>query len=536
MNCKHCGYPINRGQKVCPSCGKTVRRRRGGLVFLLVLLLLAAAVFGALHYRDVGNYFVRRQMDDGEYYRHVELQNYEDLSELAEKLLAKNPLLSLKHDRFDLGFRLGDTAQELLAALNSSKIPLDWIHALAARVEINRQDGRSSAQLALRLNDVDILSLLAATDPESGMASLSVPELSETPVLGTMESLGLGDGSLDLEGLLAHLPSAEKRRAVVSRYLSLALDQIGTLESGTAVLKADTLSRECTLFTVRLTDTELNALEKKLCETLRTDEEALGLLEELLRPIAKDPDALREDVLQRLDKLIAGLDKFKSKGANYVIRTYVDAAGRIAGREILVDRKGGELVLSRALLVKNGRLGLELRLEQDGKTSSFVGGGRLQGLGLTGEFKALSNGTEMLTLDADAALKGVIKGVCTLTLRPERAMLRAMKLDETAESLAKDLRLRLRYDNTEDPAELSLVLLHDEDAIVTTGLEHTPLPAEAIELPTHGLSLAEWTKSIKLPNLFGNGSFGTVFDRLSQAGMPSELIVGAKLLLPQLIK
>ncbi len=543
MNCKHCGYPVNRGQKVCPSCGKPIRRGRKALwIVLAIVLILAIAAVGFLHRRDIGNFFVKRGMDAGEYYRHVELQNYDDLSGLLTKLGGKSASgdpLALGHERLGATFRLSDTASQFLASVNTTGVSLDWIHALGLSLEANANDGRYAANLALQLNDVELVTLGGAVDPAAGTVALRVPELSDTAILTSMEELGFtgeGPGFAELMEALGKLPSAERLSAIGERYLKLALEEIRTVEMGKGTLTADTLSRDCTLLTVRLTDSELAAITRKLCETLRTDEEVLGIAEDVLRPLMPEDVSVRERFQQRLEQAISELDAYSSDGINFVMEVYVDAGGRIIGRELTAENGNETLVLSRALIVKGGRVGLELRTEHDGENAALVGGGKLQGLTFTGEVKALRNGTEMLTLDLDAALKGLIKGVCTLSLRPERALLRALELNETAESLAKDLSLRLLFDNTESPAQVTLSLLHDEDDFIAIDLEHTSLAAEAIDFPAEGQSPAEWASSIKMPGFLGNGSFGTVFDNLTKAGLPAELLMGMKLLLPQLLK
>ena len=543
MNCKHCGYPVNRGQKLCPSCGAPVRRGHKGLwVLLAIVLILVIAAVGFLHRRDIGNFFVTRGMSSEEYYRHTELQNYDDISGLLVKLAGKGPAVSAAapgHDRFGLTFRLGDTARQFLANVNTSGISLDWIEALGLQAETNAQDGRYALRLALQLNDVALVNLDGAFDPDEGAIALRVPELSETAILTTMEELGFtgeGPGAAEIMEALGRLPSAEKQREIFGRYLALALEQVTNVEKGSGTLKAETLSRDCTLLTVRLTDSELAAIARSLCLALHDDEETLTLAAGVLQPLSPEPDAVRGSLLQKLEELAARLESFESRGESCVMKVYVDAAGRIAGRERTIERAKGELVLSRAVILKGGRFALERRSQQGGENAALVGGGKLQGLGLTGQIKALYKGTEMLTLNMDGALKGLIKGACTLTLRPERALLRALELDETVESLAKDLLLRLAFSNTESPAQLTLALLHDEDDFITTDLEHTELPAEVIDFPTEGQSPAEWVKGIKLPGLFGNGSFGVIFDNLTQAGLPGELLMGAKLLLPQLLK
>lgn len=543
MNCKHCGYPVNRGQKRCPSCGKPVgRARRVWRTILIVVLILAVAVVGFLKYRDIKNAVVKRGMDPAEYYRHVETQNYEDLTGLLLKLGGKGTpgVPTLGHSRSGVTFRLGDMAQQLLAGVNTSGISLDWVHALGLSLETNAGDGRFAGELLLSLNDTGIVRLEAGFDPQSGALSLRVPELREEAILTSMEELGLsgeGPGFDALMEALGRLPSGETLRAIGARYLNQALEQIQNVETGSGTLTAGGLERSCTVLTVRLTDAEAAQLLRGLCQTLREDEEVLGIVENVLEPFSQEPGAAKASLLEELDDAIAELDGFAPQGRTYVMEVSVDAAGRIAGRKLICETDEGELILSRAVIVKGGRLGLDLRLELGGESAAFSGGGKLDGLtAASGSFQAAFNDTPMLTLDVSGTLKGVIKGSCELLLRPERALLRAMELSQEAESLAKDLYLRLYLNNTEDPAEVTFALMHDSEAVVTAEIEHRALEAAPVSLPETGLSPEDWASGIKLPSFLGNGSFGTILENLQQAGVPAELIMGMKLLLPSLLK
>ena len=215
----------------------------------------------------------------------------------------------------------------------------------------------------------------------------------------------------------------------------------------------------------------------------------------------------------------------------------LDDGGRILGRELRFAAEGNEAVYSRALLVRGGRFGLEIRGGASGESLALIGSGRVRGLTLTGSFRTERGDAPMLTLDVRGELKGIVKGEIEMILKPERALLRALGLSDAAESLAKDLNLRLYLSNAEDPGEFSQVLRQDEAALVTAEASRHALPAAGIDLPESGLSLDEWVSGLKMPGLLtGNGSFGVLFDNLQQAGMPATLIMILKAALPGLLR
>ena len=531
MNCKHCGYPVNRGQKTCPSCGRKVRRGNGWRVLLVIVLLLAAAVFGILHYRDVLNGVVERRLDLLSYYRYVEEQNYDDLSGLTSRLAGKKTLLSAPDGRSDtqIGFRLSDEAQQLIAAANPTGLPLDWIRSLGLSLETNLQGGRVGALLGLKLNDVGLLSVNAAFDREPGVLALTVPELSEEVILTDLGELGLGGEGSDLGellGTLGSLPDGSKLRQIGRRYLEYALEQIENVEKGSGRLTAAGLEADCATLTVRMTDGELAALARSLCLRLSGDEEVLALAEQAAAARGKDPAEARAALADRLDRLGERLGQFRSRGGTFAMVLSLDGGGRILGREIRLETERTEAVYSRALLVRGGRFGLEIRGAASGESLALIGSGRVRGVALTGSFRTERGGAPMLTLDVRGALRGILRGELEMILKPERALLRALGLSDTVESLAKDLNLRLYFSNAEDPKAFSLVLRQDETALVTAEISRHALPAAEIVVPESGLSLDKWLSGLKMPGLLtGNGSFGTLFENLQQAGMPSTLIM-----------
>ncbi len=541
MNCKHCGYPVNRGQKTCPSCGRKVRRGKGWGILLLIVLLLAAAVFGVLHYRDVFNRVAERRLDLLSYYRYVEEQNYDDLAGLASRLAGKKTVVSLPggHSGIRIGFRLSDQAQSMLSQVKVAGFSLDWIRSLGLDLETNADGGLIGALLELKLNDVGLLSVNAAVDRDRGALALHVPELSEQTVLTTLGELGPGgedSGLGELLGTLGSLPDTSKLREIGRRYLEYALEQVENVEKGSGTLTASGLETDCTTLTVRMTDEELVALARSLCQKLSGDEEVLALAEETATAKGEDPESARSALIARLNRLDGLLGKTRAGKGTFAMVLSLDDGGRILGREIRFESERDETVYSRALLVRGARFGLEIRGGSAQRSAGLTGSGRLRGLGLTASFSAEIDSAPMITLDVDASLKGFAKGEIEAVLAPERALLRALGVSEETESLAKDVNLRFRFSNAEDPKTVALELRSGTDVLATVDASHYSLPSEEVVFPETVLGLNEWLGGIKMPSIFGNGSFGTLFDNFKQAGVPDGLITGMKLLLPGLLK
>lgn len=111
-----------------------------------------------------------------------------------------------------------------------------------------------------------------------------------------------------------------------------------------------------------------------------------------------------------------------------------------------------------------------------------------------------------------------------------------LPLPEGSDSLARDLTLALDTQWSDKTLRAALSLNHDSDALVKLALTREALEEPlSLELP-EGLEKDAWLKEVKLPGLFGSGSFGTVLDNCKAAGMPAELVTGLKLLIPSLVK
>lgn len=536
MNCKHCGYPINRGQKVCPRCGKPVKRRKGLKIFLAILLALVLIVCVGLSYRTIGNFFTKRGASAEEYYQTVEKKNVGDLFRLASLAGKKSDKAEAapqpRHMQAEAQLVLGEVSQQFLAELNTGAIKLGWIQALGLSADL-RMDGLIGADVGVTLNQTPLLSLDAVIDPENGEAALLIPELTENYLRLSTADLPAGeeDGdevSISLGAVLGSLPPSAECKALVLSYVSQIVDNFHDVQQGTDALTLGELTRTYTTLTVRVDAETAKTVAVAVCDRLRDDAEVRRILVDASSEAAYA--SFRED----LSRAAAYVEQNGLYDGELIMTLYVDASGTICARRLALEEADAALLLG--FTHQGGRYGLLLRRENADGALALAGGGTLRGLTLDGAFALSRDGEALAAADMTAVLKGIIKGEAALTVRPESALLQSLDLPVEAEAFGKELSLALRCDNLSGGVNASAELFRADEPVVS--FLFTLRSADPGETPVmqEGLSLAEWRGALKLPNLLSSGSFGTIFDNLKTAGMPAELIAGMKLLLPSLLK
>lgn len=536
MNCKHCGYPINRGQKVCPSCGKPVKRKKGLKIFLAILLALVLIVCAGLSYRTIGNFFTKRGSSAEEYYQTVEKKNVGDLFRLASLAGKKSDKAEAEtkpqHTQAEAQLVLGEAAQKFLAELNTGAIKLGWIQDLGLSADL-RVDGLVGADVGVTLNQTPLLSLEAVIDPESGEAALLIPELTENYLRLSTADLPApeedeDDVSISLGAILGSLPPTAECKELVLSYVSQIVDNFHDVQQGEDTLTLGEITRSYTTLTVRVDAETAKTVAAAVCERLRDDAEVRRILVDASSEEAYA--SFRED----LSRAAAYVEQNGLYDGELLMTLYVDAAGTICARRLALEEANTALLLG--FTHQGGRYGLLLSREDADGALALTGGGKLHGLTLDGAFALSRDGAALAAADLTAVLKGVIKGEAALTVRPESALLQSLDLPVEAEAFGKALSLALRCDNLSGGANASAVLFQADEPVVS--FLCTLRSAEPAETPVmqEGLPLAEWRGALKLPGLLGSGSFGTIFDNLKTAGMPAELITGMKLLLPTLLK
>lgn len=536
MNCKHCGYPINRGQKVCPSCGKPVKRKKGLKIFLAILLALVLIVCAGLSYRTIGNFFTKRGSSAEEYYQTVEKKNVGDLFRLASLAGKKSDKAEAEtkpqHTQAEAQLVLGEAAQKFLAELNTGAIKLGWIQDLGLSADL-RVDGLVGADVGVTLNQTPLLSLEAVIDPESGEAALLIPELTENYLRLSTADLPApeedeDDVSISLGAILGSLPPTAECKELVLSYVSQIVDNFHDVQQGEDTLTLGEITRSYTTLTVRVDAETAKTVAAAVCERLRDDAEVRRILVDASSEEAYA--SFRED----LSRAAAYVEQNGLYDGELLMTLYVDAAGTICARRLALEEANTALLLG--FTHQGGRYGLLLGREDADGALALTGGGKLHGLTLDGAFALSRDGAALAAADLTAVLKGVIKGEAALTVRPESALLQSLDLPVEAEAFGKALSLALRCDNLSGGANASAVLFQADEPVVS--FLCTLRSAEPAETPVmqEGLPLAEWRGALKLPGLLGSGSFGTIFDNLKTAGMPAELITGMKLLLPTLLK
>ena len=491
------------------------KSRVGLLLFLLLLVVILAAL---LLHRPLIELYLSRTASPTDYLLHAQTRTESDIDRalsLVSKLLPEDTPEGRSVD--ELSLTLHDTTRELLKTVKIGPAKLDWIESLGLKADVQTGTDSASASAELLLNETHLLTVDAQA--ENGRVSLLLPEVSDQALYQALDGVPTDAGALG-----GNLLSLERR------YQSLALSLLPALTKGSGELSAGGVSMRCVTLTTELNETEMRDLVLALLRQAQDDPELLALLQ-----IAGTRRG--ENFRAALGLLEKALEENGFPEGSYTMTVYVSRYGRICGQTLRFAGAQGEKTEQRlALTRKGGRFGLELSGETDRGSAVLSGSFLLRGKTLGGTLAYEQNGTELLTLDGAFAVNRLHNGGLAFTLTPARELLRMLPLPEGSDSLARDLTLALDTQWSDKTLRADLSLNHDSDALVKLALTREALEEPlSLELP-EGLEKDAWLKEVKLPGLFGSGSFGTVLDNCKAAGMPAELVTGLKLLIPSLVK
>lgn len=402
---------------------------------------------------------------------------------------------------------------------------LTWLNSVTLDMKNGFSEDYSAQSFDLYINGNKICTLNCYVDVPDSAVYINIPELNEGYIKAKLVDIDSTDGNdrdsfhaqIQYADLLQNyfngtenLPDANTLRTVFERYSNIMINHVVEQGSSSKKASAGNVEEQFTVLEAELDQPAAAGMVQEVLETAKSDKN----LESIVKTLAElsDQDFSYEDFLMSLEDMETELSEdydletdteepkeetstemdieedvapagiaeggcvqTELAGENtFILRSYVNGKGEIAGREISAKEGSGETALLKYLKTENdSQKGFLLSVGVD--TDGFIleGSGTEEAGTLNGYYTVSSGGEELamvdvVGLDTEALNDGYLKGSFYLSgSSDEDASLNGMllsftsdstkdKLDVNASLSVQNIYLGTIYFTSEDKTDLEL--------------------------------------------------------------------------------
>ena len=508
---------------------------------------------------------VRKDFDsDQAYYRAVEQRRADEVLGLA---LAGRNLDMNVGDPFYLGGKLLLTLdqsaleQELLDLVTESAgVDLSWLKSLGLNVNAGRSGELDQLDLALQLNETDIITAQLVMDRGSMTEYVRVPELNDSAASVSLAEMGIPADPAEMGQLVSDYFSNPVDLDTLQRYYAIVMDNMQDVTLSEGSVTAGELTNTCTVANVSVNGENVLSIAKAVLDAAENDEQIRGLVYYAMRlggEFEGSAEDFGETYQTKINELRQKLEETKPEdvGITLEMTVYIDEKGEILGRHAELKQNGETKLLYAPLTARDGdKLGVDLQIGvRDGDSYEWGGQTRswedytlvsLQGNGslsadtgaISGDFllhmainsdyngEKTENEHDIFQVKVNGKLgPGGFLGELELIPTQEILDLACEELDGAPESvlrLVRSLSLYASNQGTGSNLDFRYVLRSNGKDLLTMSMTASPVDAFEITVPTDPVDMDTWSSGI------GFGALSNLMNNLRNAGVPSSVFNG----------
>ena len=229
---------------------------------------------------------VRKDFDsDQAYYRAVEQRRADELLGIVlagQTMELKDPvymgvqlLLSLEQSALD---------QEVLdLATQAAGMDLSWLKSLGLNLKVGSSGLLGETDMAVQLNETDIISARVIIDRASMTDYLLVPEFGETAASVSMAEMGIGVDPGEMGQLMSEYFANPVNGDTLKRYYAIVMENVQDVTLAEGSVTAGGLTSKCTVATVSLQGQDMLNMAKAVLDAAENDEQIRSLVYYVMR-------------------------------------------------------------------------------------------------------------------------------------------------------------------------------------------------------------------------------------------------------------
>lgn len=449
----------------------------------------------------------------------------------------------------ETGEALADILKQVIPASDSATSVQQLLRLIEdAKISANLVTDEDLGQLDLKLqlNKEQLITLRAILDLATSEAyvGIAAPE----GVSDSYMRLDLAEMGLDMDDLTDAyaeafamgekmadmMPSQKELDAMLDKYILLAVKNIDKVSEETETVKADGVSQDVTVYEYTIDEATALKVVRAILKEAEHDDTLYDVVaafcvyynsymetyyqnagygityyEEL------DPDELFEQIPYLLEEL--EYVEPESGGAKIILKTYVDAAGKICGRALEESESGTEV--SMITVTKGSKKSFDAKVTVSGIVAGKLAGtGTEKGGKLTGTYKLTSMGQTFLVFDLENFDMSTCLG--TVRLQMGKALQEQMEDAVDADVLSLLGSLDIQLEITLEENSFGFGLLLGGEKLIKLGCAAKETNPGAVEVPDDSVAVAD---EFDLQDWMEQVDIAPIIDKLEDAGLPDEL-------------
>lgn len=498
------------------------KSKKGWLIALGVVAVIGVLV--AVNFARIENFFRKTFSSSEEYYQFVEAKQVETLVDAyMNGYDSYMDMLSMDDKSYSVDMTL-ELGSELKSLMRVTGVDLSWLESANLAVDTNFKDEVFEIASVIGVNDVDILSGNIIVDYEDENMYMQLPELNELYIGASFEDAGMDVEVFEetfeiFEAYQEFLPESDALEELLTKYITLALEQIDDVEEKDATLEVGDVSQKCTALEITIDTETVQKMAEAVLEEVSKDKDledmvkkAMEMSEEMgMADPNMDADDMYDEFLDEVDSALERIDEIDMGDVEILMTVYVNGKGEVIGREIEAEDfkfryampvSGSSFEMECYVETPNygGSSAAAVRLDEDYYDyedeadepeifrMGIEGKGKLKGNKITGDFTIKDNSMSYVNVKVEGynikkAKDGEMVGTFTFTLSKD---MKSMLKDSGSMALAGYLNygLEIDMDTDSDGGTVSFALVNDEEFLVKLTMESDSGKGEKVSIPS----------------------------------------------------
>ena len=498
------------------------KSKKGWLIALGVVAVIGVLV--AVNFARIENFFRKTFSSSEEYYQFVEAKQVETLVDAyMNGYDSYMDMLSMDDKSYSVDMTL-ELGSELKSLMRVTGVDLSWLESANLAVDTNFKDEVFEIASVIGVNDVDILSGNIIVDYEDENMYMQLPELNELYIGASFEDAGMDVEVFEetfeiFEAYQEFLPESDALEELLTKYITLALEQIDDVEEKDATLEVGDVSQKCTALEITIDTETVQKMAEAVLEEVSKDKDledmvkkAMEMSEEMgMADPNMDADDMYDEFLDEVDSALERIDEIDMGDVEILMTVYVNGKGEVIGREIEAEDfkfryampvSGSSFEMECYVETPNygGSSAAAVRLDEDYYDyededdepeifrMGIEGKGKLKGNKITGDFTIKDNAMSYVDVKVEGynikkAKDGEMVGTFTFTLSKD---MKSMLKDSGSMALAGYLNygLEIDMDTDSDGGTVSFALVNDEEFLVKLTMESDSGKGEKVSIPS----------------------------------------------------
>lgn len=404
------GSPVQMGSvQQQPPAGKKMKRGMQVAIALVAVLLIGVAGFAAGRiYKAVQ----KANMNPTEYYqfaakktRDAGLKSMTGYYDMSKKAMSGNQ----GNREIDMSMEISDTAKSMISLAG---LDVSAMKNVGMNLVYGTKGDDMLANLALKVNDEDLLTGKASVNVKENKAYVQVPELTKSylDISGLLDDKDTRDVMVTLKNQKDLLPEVKDLEQFFLRYSDIFIKNAQGVEKKKEVtVKVEDISEKATTYAFTMKNEKVIKLLKEYLKELEKD----SVMKKMLSSMDEEAYASYVEELQEAEEQLSGTFSKESVGEiKITVEAQISSDDRIVGQKFVLENAGQQLGSLSINAPKDGnKFGGELILQAQGKDLfKFAGSGTNDSGVFNGEFKlglddSLLEGSNLVNTDELLVIK-----------------------------------------------------------------------------------------------------------------------------------